>query len=144
MSNAARETADGLHLLSLPKLFLGASQRGLGQATNRQIAHDLGDTNHRPRGVSDGRHGQSDLDHRAVLPPARRLVLSDSLATRGRCADAALVVERGRRREQGHRLSEHFVCAITEEPLRAQIPTRDLTVQRRAQDRVVRRLDDRG
>ena len=93
--------------------------------------------------AADGRDRERDVDDAAVLSEPLGLVVLDVLPVEDAAQDPLLLAGAIGRDQDPDRPSDHLVLAVEIEALRAGIPARDDAVAVLAEDRVVRRVDDR-
>jgi hypothetical protein len=144
MRHASRQAADRLHLLGLPKLLVALLQCVLGLLALGDVADDGGER--QAVGPAQRRYRKLAWKEGAVFLAPRDL---DGLAQRqvvvGGGGERRGVPGLVRLRNQHHqRLAQHFVLGIAEHVLGAAIPERDVAVLVGGDDRVARRLRDRG
>jgi hypothetical protein len=93
---------------------------------------------------ADRRDGQGDSDLPAVLVTPYRLVMLDPLTSLYLIEDHQHLILAARRSQQKNRPPDNLLCPISEDRFGGPVPGCDGPVQVRADDRVVRRLDDCG
>ena len=111
--------------------------------SNRDVTRDLGGANDPAALVMDRRYGERDLNEASILSPPFGLIVLDTLAATDAVEDLHHLAGMARCRDDLYRLADDLGGAVAEERLGAGIPARDDPVQRLADDRGIRRLDDR-
>ena len=107
------------------------------------VARDLRRADDLAARVSDGRRGDGDVDEPAVLVASDRLQLDHPLAASKSHEEARLLVDPVGRDEEKDGGSDHLGRGKAEERFGTAVPARHDAVQVFADDRVLRRLDDR-
>src|SRR5688572_15005302 len=110
----------------------------------RDVTGDLRRADDGPPGVAYRRHGQRYRNPAAVLAEADRVEMLDSLARAYPLDDGALLVLELGGNDRGDVLADDFIGGVAEYALRAGVPRLDHPLQRLADDRVIRRVHDRG
>ena len=110
----------------------------------RNVVRDLRGSDDGAIRLPDGRDGERDIDERAVLTAAHRLVVLDTLARSDARQDAGFLVLMVFGDEDSYVFADHLFGLITEDAPRAAVPARDMSVERLGDDGVVSRVDDRG
>jgi hypothetical protein len=117
--------------LAFQAVFLGDVARDLRRSHNLAI------------GVANRRNGERDIEQPAILRLSHRLEALDALAaTQALENDVLLVLPIVGNQQRNDGLPHRLLRRIAEEALSGRVPRRDDAVERRADDRVVRRFDD--
>src|SRR6266481_1404848 len=122
--------------------LLGARQALLEALALGDVARDLRRPDDVSRSVANRRHCNRDVQVAPILCAAHRIEGLDALAPREPLQDVRLLVAGARRQQQRHRLADHFFRRIAEDLFRPAVPASDDPLERSADDRVVRRIDD--
>ena len=107
------------------------------------IARDLRGPDNLAGAVEDGRDGQGDIDHLAVLALAHGFEMVGALAAADALKDTRLLVMSVGGNDGRDRLADDLFREVPEQPFRALVPGGDHTIEVLADDRVVRRFNDR-
>ena len=135
MRDAAGQRTDAFHALSTQKLVLEFFSLG-------DVARHLRRTNHGPVAITNWRDRHGDIDHSTVLSHPRCLEVSHAFTVPDVGEAGGLLTEERNWNDLRNRRSDNLLSCVAENLLRAAIPAGDNTVQRPADDGVVRMFDD--
>ena len=115
-----------------------------GSLVLADVARDGRRADDRAARVADRRDRHRDRDPLAILRHARGPVVLDAFAAAEPVQDLRQLVGALRGDDDGDRPTDRLVRRVAVEPLGPRVPAHDRPVERLADDRVVRRVDDRG
>jgi len=120
----------------------GQSEPGVRVLLCGDVPRDLGGADDAAGRVTHRRHRYRHVDASTVAVQPLGFVVVDLFAVTDLVEYEVLLRHALRREQPEHRLVQHVLLAVAEHPGGTVVPARDATVQRLADDGVVRRFDD--